>query len=92
MIGLLCHCSDSLVLRLFEQLLIRETSRSVETPVVHLFQTSRISTMQKKIIALALTGLVSGVAFAQTNVTIYGTLDMAYVQTLRLQDYLPGYR
>ena len=35
--------------------------------------------MQKKIIALALTGLVSGVAFAQTNVTIYGTLDMAYV-------------
>ena len=35
--------------------------------------------MQKKIIALAVTGLLSGVAFAQTNVTIYGTLDMAYV-------------
>ena len=33
--------------------------------------------MQKKIIALAVAGLVSGAAFAQTNVTIYGTLDMA---------------
>ena len=31
--------------------------------------------MQKKIIALAVAGLVSGVAFAQTNVTIYGILD-----------------
>ena len=35
--------------------------------------------MQKKIIALAVAGLVSGAAFAQTNVTVYGTLDMAYV-------------
>ena len=35
--------------------------------------------MQKKIIALAVAGLVSGVAFAQSNVTIYGTVDMAYV-------------
>lgn len=34
--------------------------------------------MQKKIIALAVAGLVSGVAFAQSNVTVYGTIDMAY--------------
>jgi len=35
--------------------------------------------MQKKIIALAVAGLVSGAAFAQTNVTIYGIADMSYV-------------
>ncbi|MFT3961534.1 porin [Propionivibrio sp.] len=35
--------------------------------------------MQKKIIALAVAGLVSGVAFAQTNVTVYGLIDQAYV-------------
>ena len=35
--------------------------------------------MQKKIIALAVAGLVSGVAFAQTNVTVYGAIDMAYI-------------
>lgn len=35
--------------------------------------------MQKKIIALAVAGLVSGAAFAQSNVTVYGTIDMAYV-------------
>ena len=34
--------------------------------------------MQKKIIALAVAGLVSGAAFAQSNVTVYGTIDMAY--------------
>jgi GBP family porin len=32
--------------------------------------------MQKKIIALAVAGLVSGVAFAQSNVTIYGVADV----------------
>jgi predicted porin len=32
--------------------------------------------MQKKLIALAVAGLVSGAAFAQTNVTIYGAADM----------------
>ncbi len=31
--------------------------------------------MQKKIIALAVAGLVSGVAFAQSNVTVYGIAD-----------------
>jgi len=31
--------------------------------------------MQKKIIALAVAGLVSGAAFAQTNVTVYGVVD-----------------
>ena len=35
--------------------------------------------MQKRIIALAITGLVSGAAFAQRNVTIYGIADMSYV-------------
>ena len=35
--------------------------------------------MQKKIIALAVAGLVSGVAFAQSNVVIYGVADMGYV-------------
>lgn len=35
--------------------------------------------MQKKVIALAVAGLVSGVAFAQTNVTIYGIADAGYV-------------
>ena len=34
--------------------------------------------MQKKIIALAVAGLVSGVAFAQTNVTVYGVIDQGY--------------
>jgi len=32
--------------------------------------------MQKKLIALAVAGLVSGGAFAQSNVTIYGTVDV----------------
>jgi len=35
--------------------------------------------MQKKLIALAIAGLASGAAFAQTNVTIYGVADAAYV-------------
>jgi len=34
--------------------------------------------MQKKIIALAVAGLVSGAAFAQTNVTVYGSIDVNY--------------
>ncbi len=34
--------------------------------------------MQKKIIALAIAGLASSAAFAQTNVTIYGVVDLAY--------------
>ncbi len=35
--------------------------------------------MQKKVIALAVAGLVSGAAFAQSNVTIYGVVDAGYV-------------
>ncbi|MDR2111591.1 MAG: porin [Candidatus Accumulibacter sp.] len=35
--------------------------------------------MQKKIIALAVAGLVSGAAYAQTNVTLYGRFDVGYV-------------
>jgi predicted porin len=34
--------------------------------------------MQKKIIALEVAGLVSGAAYAQTNVTIYGVADAGY--------------
>lgn len=34
--------------------------------------------MQKKLIALAVAGLVSGAAFAQTNVTLFGIMDMGY--------------
>ena len=34
--------------------------------------------MQKKIIALAVAGLASTAAFAQSNVTIYGSVDMGY--------------
>ena len=34
--------------------------------------------MQKKILALAVAGLVSGGAFAQSNVTIYGVVDVFY--------------
>ena len=37
--------------------------------------------MQKKIIALAVAGLASTAAFAQTNVTIYGVADAAFVYT-----------
>ena len=35
--------------------------------------------MQKKVIALAVAGLVSGAAFAQSNVTVYGVMDAGYV-------------
>jgi predicted porin len=35
--------------------------------------------MQKKIIAMLVAGLVSGVAYAQTNVTVYGRADLSYV-------------
>lgn len=34
--------------------------------------------MQKKLIALAVAGLFSGVAFAQTNVTVYGVADITF--------------
>ena len=35
--------------------------------------------MQKKLIALAVAGLVSGGAFAQSNVSVYGIVDMGYM-------------
>jgi predicted porin len=35
--------------------------------------------MQKKIIAMLVAGLVSGAAYAQTNVTVYGRLDASYI-------------
>lgn len=37
--------------------------------------------MQKKLIALAVAGLASTAAFAQTNVTIYGVVDAGYVNS-----------
>jgi predicted porin len=37
--------------------------------------------MQKKIIALAVAGLASTAAFAQSNVTVYGVVDAGYVYT-----------
>ncbi|MDR2507477.1 MAG: porin [Candidatus Accumulibacter sp.] len=41
--------------------------------------------MQKKVIALAVAGLVSGAAFAQTNVTVYGVAD-ATVEMVQAKD------
>ena len=35
--------------------------------------------MQKKLIALAIAGLASSAAFAQTNVTVYGIVDMGVI-------------
>lgn len=37
--------------------------------------------MQKKIIALAVAGLASTAAFAQSNVTVYGVMDLGYQYT-----------
>jgi predicted porin len=37
--------------------------------------------MQKKLIALAVAGLASSAAFAQSNVTIYGIVDVAYTHS-----------
>ena len=37
--------------------------------------------MQKKIIALAVAGLMSGAAFAQSNVTVFGVMDVGYNRT-----------
>ncbi|MBK7685506.1 MAG: porin [Rhodocyclaceae bacterium] len=37
--------------------------------------------MQKKLIALAIAGLASSAAFAQSNVTIYGIVDVAYTHS-----------
>ncbi|MBI5785797.1 MAG: porin [Rhodocyclales bacterium] len=34
--------------------------------------------MQKKLIAVAVAGLVSGAAFAQSNVTVYGAMDLTW--------------
>ena len=36
--------------------------------------------MQKKLIAMAVAGLASGAALAQSNVTVYGIVDMAYIR------------
>jgi general bacterial porin, GBP family len=41
--------------------------------------------MQKKLIAVAVAGLVSGAAFAQSNVTVYGVAD-AYFASVKVTD------
>jgi predicted porin len=41
---------------------------------------SRCNILQKKIIALAVAGLMSGAAFAQSNVTVYGVADAGYAR------------
>lgn len=46
--------------------------------------------MQKKVIALAVAGLVSGAAFAQSNVTIYGRVDQAYQYSTGGEGYVQG--
>ncbi|WP_300451648.1 porin [Accumulibacter sp.] len=45
--------------------------------------------MQKKLIALAVAGLASGTALAQTNVTMYGIADAGYVYSWG-DDFVPG--
>lgn len=47
--------------------------------------------MQKKLIALAVAGLVSGAAFAQSNVTVYGVAG-AYLQQLNTESTTAGVR
>ena len=46
--------------------------------------------MQKKLIALAVAGLASTAAFAQTNVTIYGLVDYGYAYRWDGQNALPN--
>ncbi len=46
--------------------------------------------MQKKLIALAVTSLASGVVAAQTNVTVYGIADVGYVYSQGKAGYTPG--
>lgn len=41
--------------------------------------------MQKKLIAMAVAGLVSGAAFAQSNVTIYGVMDTTW-ENIKVSD------
>jgi predicted porin len=47
--------------------------------------------MQKKIIALAVAGLMSGAAFAQSNVTIYGTMDATFDSVSSTGDTAAGF-
>ncbi|MEF8720589.1 MAG: hypothetical protein V5B44_23910 [Candidatus Accumulibacter necessarius] len=46
--------------------------------------------MKKKLIAIAVAGLASGATLAQTNVTMYGVLDLAYVYSSGNADGLTG--
>jgi predicted porin len=46
--------------------------------------------MQKKLIALAVAGLASGAAFAQTNVTVYGIVDAGYLYSSGNQSKADG--
>ncbi len=57
------------------QLLAREVSRAKAGAKVLNFKFEE-KHMQKKLIALAIAGLVSAPAFAQSNVTIYGLAEV----------------
>jgi predicted porin len=46
--------------------------------------------MQKKLIALAVAGLASTAAFAQTNVQIYGSIDYGYSYRFDARNPVPG--
>jgi predicted porin len=46
--------------------------------------------MQKKIIALAVAGLASTAAFAQSNVTIYGSVDVGYAYRFDAENQTAG--
>jgi hypothetical protein len=49
-----------------------------------------LTCMKKKLIAIAVAGLASGATLAQTNVTMYGVLDLAYVYSSGNADGLTG--
>lgn len=46
--------------------------------------------MQKKLIALAVAGMASGFAAAQTNVTVYGVVDAGYLYSSGSAGYTPA--
>src|SRR5574343_2044061 len=56
---------------------IREVKLGLARGSIQKLTTKEIFLMQKKIIALAVAGLASTAAFAQTNVTVYGIADLS---------------
>jgi predicted porin len=58
----------------------RWEKRAVPFPAIFSRFSKRSITMQKKLIALAVAGLASTGAFAQSNVTIFGAMDLMLMQ------------